>query len=92
MNDNVDPRTGVHRVRKKRAKSSIIQQTSHEESSPLQEQQHEQQADSPTQMTMAFGPTVDMPFTIFNPNEAQMSQAVMQDMKRREEHEHGHYE
>lgn len=89
MNDNVDPRTGVHRVRKKRAKSSIVHpQPSHEEPPPPQDQPHEQPADSPNQMSMAFGTPVDIPFTMFNHNAAQMSDAVLEDMKRRDEHNH----
>lgn len=72
VNDSVDPRTGVHRVRKKRTKSNASQQHHH------QQQQQQDQTHSEQAMPMAFNTPVDLPFPLFGPNAAQISEEVMQ--------------
>ncbi|KAF8489128.1 hypothetical protein JB92DRAFT_3014366 [Gautieria morchelliformis] len=70
VNDSIDPRTGVHRVRKKRAKTSSSQE-------PHQHQQPDQ-AHSDQPMPMTFDAPVDLPFPLFGPNDGQISEDVMQ--------------
>jgi len=72
VNDNVDPRTGVHRIRKKRNKSS--QQASQQQSQQSQAviQQQPQDVPDPAMASMEYHTSVEMQYPMFNPNAAQM--------------------
>ncbi|KAF8592612.1 hypothetical protein K439DRAFT_1625953 [Ramaria rubella] len=76
VNDSVDPRTGVHRVRKKRTKTNTSQQQQQQQHH--HSQQEEDQTQSDQQMAMSFDPPVELPFPLFGPNSTQIPDEVMQ--------------
>ncbi|KAF8528815.1 hypothetical protein BU17DRAFT_73101 [Hysterangium stoloniferum] len=71
VNDNVDPRTGVHRVRKKRTRSNSSQQHQQQQEQAQRQPQGEQadqhqtnQSHTVPTIPMTFDTPVDMPFPI----------------------------